>query len=569
MTGKSPRTALAALGVTAVVVGTLLVTFHDKFWYAPDEGNYAHVAERVTDGEVLHHQVQDVHSGYINHINALAMQAFGKRLVSMRYPLAAGAYVMALLASLLLIQKGTLVSIVGGAASVGLGLLLFLNPSANWYALYASVCLLAWLHWTRSGWQRIVGAGVLVGLVAGFRQLTGAIVGLGLLTWLLIESRQGEGDSTAAEERPGACALALWLSGLGALAFYLLYAAKPVGFLLFGIWPLLVHLLAAFEIHRSNGSAIKLVGLLSVGVFLAFAPIFVSQLLGGGLGPWWRDTVGSALALSAFRFPDHYSWSMWIKVASAGSLAVGWPGPLIGALLLLLMLSFTMLGGELALRFARGERLSTQGPIPFLALYYGLVPLHFPSSAYLAFATPMVVIGLLSLSRRGRRAVVLALALPVSIYFMAAQPTERSFRQILSGDRSPWLEVQGLPRTGLRVAPEPAGSIERVTDMIRRATEPHQPIFVFPSRAEFYFLSDRRNPTRFFNTALGLRDSASTRVLLQQFEARPPAAVIYNRADHYSNAQSDAILDWVEGKYARVDSVGAIVFYLYMTEGGE
>lgn len=569
MTGTSPRASLAALGVTALVVGTLLMIFHDKFWYAPDEGNYAHVAERVADGEVLHHEVQDIHTGYINHINALSMRAFGKRLVSMRYPLAAGAFVVALIISLLLIEKGILVSIVGGVASVGMGLLLFLNPSANWYALYASVCLLAWLHWIPSGHWRIIGAGVLVGFVAGFRQLSGAIVGLGLLTWLLIESGRGEGDSAAAEGRSNVFALALWLSGLGALALYLVIAAEPIGLLLFGIWPLLVHSLSFFEIRRSHGSAIRLVGLLAVGVFIALAPIFVSQLLAGGLGPWWRDTVGSAMSLSAFRFPDHFSWTTWILAATAGSLTVGWPGPLIGAFLMLLMLCVALLGGELVLRFARGERLSSHGPAPFLALYYGLVPLHFPSSAYLAFATPMVVIGLLSLSRGGRRAAVFALALPVSIYFMAAQPTERSFREILSGDRVPWLEFQGLPRSGLKVSAAPASSIQRVTDMVRQATEPDQPIFAFPSSAEFYFLSDRRNPARFFNTALGLRDSTSTRALLRGFETQPPAAVIYRLGDHYSNPQSDAVREWVESRYASVDSVGGFVLYLYMPEGVE
>jgi hypothetical protein len=497
------------------------------------------------------------------------MRVFGKRLVSMRYPLSAAAFMAALFISLLLIEKGILVSIVGGVASVGLGLLLFLNPSANWYSLYACVGLLAWLQWIPAGRWRIVGAGVFVGLVIGLRQLSGAIVGLGLLTWLLIESPEAAGEGAAAETRPGALAIALWLIGLIAMVFYLLHAANPIALVLFGMWPLLTHLLVATEIRRSNRSSIRLVALLSVGLSIALAPILVSQLFAGGLGPWWRDTVGSALSLSAIQFPDHYSWATWFAVASIGGLSVGWPGPLIGAFLMLLMLGVAILGGELALRRARGERLNCHGPIPFLALYYGLVPLHFASFVYLAFAIPMVALGLLSLSRRGHRAVVVALTLPISLCFLAAQPTERSFRELLTGSRVPWTDAPGLPRSGLRVSAESLQSINRMTDLIRRETGADEAIFAFPSRSEFYFLSDRRNPTRFYNTALGLRDTASTRSLLRYFEEHPPAAVIYDPSDKYANRQSESILRWVQVKYSRVDSVDGLVIYLSAAEGGQ
>ena len=54
---------------------------------SPDEGNYAHVAQRILGGETLNLQVQDVHPGHISFVNAAALRVFGTDLVSLRYPL--------------------------------------------------------------------------------------------------------------------------------------------------------------------------------------------------------------------------------------------------------------------------------------------------------------------------------------------------------------------------------------------------------------------------------------------------------------------------------------------------
>ena len=65
----------------------LLYAYYDKTWYPPDEGNYATVAERVLNGEVLNLQVQDIHPGYVTFVNAAALRIFGVDLLSLRYPL--------------------------------------------------------------------------------------------------------------------------------------------------------------------------------------------------------------------------------------------------------------------------------------------------------------------------------------------------------------------------------------------------------------------------------------------------------------------------------------------------
>lgn len=96
---------LVALGVLALNAW-VLVHFHDRFWWAPDEGNYAHVAERILDGDVLHADVQDIHPGYVNFTNAAALALFGRELVSMRYPLVALGVVQCLIMFLVLRSAG-------------------------------------------------------------------------------------------------------------------------------------------------------------------------------------------------------------------------------------------------------------------------------------------------------------------------------------------------------------------------------------------------------------------------------------------------------------------------------
>ncbi len=72
--------ALLALSANLLLV----IGFHDRFWWAPDEGGYAHVAERILDGEVLNREVQDVHAGYVNLLNAAALGVFGRSMLSLR-----------------------------------------------------------------------------------------------------------------------------------------------------------------------------------------------------------------------------------------------------------------------------------------------------------------------------------------------------------------------------------------------------------------------------------------------------------------------------------------------------
>ena len=222
-----------ALGCVLVVNGSILWFFHDHFWYAPDDGNYAHVAQRIVAGEVLNLQIQDVHAGYINFVNAAAFRVFGLDLLSLRYPLVFIAFVQAVLIFILFYRSRHRSLAIGAAIAINaLGLVQFLNPTANWYSLFLVVLIACTLHWIpRDSSYRLLTVGFLLGTLVLFRQLSGVIVAMGVLSYLLIEIGEKTDRLSLRRGILGRSLIAITALGLG---FYLFRTTDLIGLVLFG-----------------------------------------------------------------------------------------------------------------------------------------------------------------------------------------------------------------------------------------------------------------------------------------------------------------------------------------------
>ncbi|MBT5459654.1 MAG: hypothetical protein HOK82_23910, partial [Rhodospirillaceae bacterium] len=72
----------------ALLATAMVWQFHDQTWWGPDEGAYAHIAERMLKGEVLNGSIYDLHLGLVHFIHAAAFKIFGTSMVGLRYPLA-------------------------------------------------------------------------------------------------------------------------------------------------------------------------------------------------------------------------------------------------------------------------------------------------------------------------------------------------------------------------------------------------------------------------------------------------------------------------------------------------
>ncbi len=163
-------------------------------------------------------------------------------------------------------------------SSVALGVLHYINSNHNWYSLFFTVLLICHLEWTpRTSRWRFPLVGLLIVTIGFTRQLTGAFVGMGTLSYLLFEESQERGETHSARE--------LWVSRLLCvsmlvlLSLYLFRSTDGLGFFMFGLWPvtfLTWQLTAAAG--PTNRQAIRILGGLLIGIGVGALPLLSSHL---------------------------------------------------------------------------------------------------------------------------------------------------------------------------------------------------------------------------------------------------------------------------------------------------
>ena len=88
--------------------------------------------------------------------------------------------------------------------------------------------------------------------------------------------------------------------------------------------------------------------------------------------------------------------------------------------------------------------------------------------------------------------------------------------------------------------------------MILENSLPEESILALPVNPELYFMTKRRNPTRFFNSALGLRTDAEVEKLLSTLVVDPPALVVFRTNDKYVTPNTLKIVAKVRQIYERI-----------------
>jgi hypothetical protein len=102
----------------------------------------------------------------------------------------------------------------------------------------------------------------------------------------------------------------------------------------------------------------------------------------------------------------------------------------------------------------------------------------------------------------------------------------------------------------LKISPADAATFSRYADIIRTATAPGDFILAIPNDAELYFLTERRNPTRFYNAAQGTTTAEQLRDVFHALAERAPRLVIYRPDDKYNTRATREIMAAVRAKYA-------------------
>src|SRR5262245_53315826 len=75
---------VAVLAILWAASALYLWQFVDGGWIPHDDGTLAHSAERVLRGELPHRDFDELYTGGLTYLHAVAFRAFGERLLAMR-----------------------------------------------------------------------------------------------------------------------------------------------------------------------------------------------------------------------------------------------------------------------------------------------------------------------------------------------------------------------------------------------------------------------------------------------------------------------------------------------------
>ena len=550
----------AFLAVTAAA--TISIFFYDRFWYAPDDGAYAHVAGRMMQGEVLNDDVQDVHAGYVNFVNAGAMAIFGVDFRSLRIPLAVLNVLQALIVFLVLRRGGIWLALAGSLAVSSLSFVQFLNPTAHWYCLFLVLLIPVIVsRFPEQDWRRLILLGLLVGTIAMFRQLTGVIVAIAVFGWLMME-RSAPGAPRYWMPRAVMLGLALLIG------WYVFTHADPASAAIFGLWPVALLLIAGWQTSVSTRECLHMIGYLSLGAALACLPLLAYHIAHGSLATWFSDTVLAAFRIPQLAFIDAHSFTSFgvLVVPQLGE----WrnPAAMLNALFWLTLILLPLVNGVTILRrLQSGPVTGAAGVLLWCACFYSLVAVHYQIPIYLFYVSGLNAAALAALAISARpfpRAMVSATLVGVSaiaLYFHAGQSLMRGLQGTMRGERGAEVVACNLPHCSLRLEPRDANIYRELVKRIQAHSVPGDCILALPSNAELYFITERCNPTRFFNSALGLLSEEDVEALLKQLESRPPAMLIYQPEDKYNSQRTKQVMMQLRTFYANHERIESFELY--------
>lgn len=539
--------------IAATLSGLFALYFIDWSWWGPDDGAYAFIASEILSGAAPHKDIQDIHPGYINFINAAALALFGEDILSLRWPIVLLTALQAALGYAVVERcAGRAAAVIGVFVLTATGAVQFFNPTPNWYALFLTIVLIWTLDQDRlPAARRELAAGFLIGLIFLFRQPTGVFVGAGALMVLMLQN----GAKTKAHAPNLAAALLIGIAGV--FAVYLVRSTNPASQLVFDAWPILALLSAALFVDTALARLATMLLRLTLGAAVSAAPLVVYHLVHGSLGVWLADVFVAPFTLIGLPFFDRVSY-FYLPIAAV-SYGAG-AGSILHFIYWTLMLAAPIaLGGVLLFSLLRGQT-SRLSPLLIIAVFYGLVSAHYEIPIYLYYSTGLTFLALLALTHSkaaggGVKAAAAFVGL-VAAMFHAGQPASRSFAEIAAGEKAALIRSE-IPRASIRITKTEKERYKALLGIIEACSTPTDRIFAYPTNAELYFLTGRKPPFRFFSTALGLAGEADVaQAAAIAMSSKGPALIVHNTADKYNAPVSDAFGERIRSRFEPFATVG-------------
>jgi hypothetical protein len=558
----SNRGFLLALLFLIVFNSLVLGYFHNRFWWPPDDGVYAHTAERMLHGEVLNKDVEEIHTGYIHFVHEAAFAAFGIKLLSLRYPLIAAAFLQSCLVFLIVARRDVLLGLVAAVGATAFGTIQYLNAQPSWYcALFVTLIAFLFTYFREERWT-IITAGLLVGLVFFFRQITGVFVAMGVVTYLLARRDEGVTGRDAWLARG---VLGLMLVGT---VLYVLSATKVSGLVLFGIWPIMLLIQAIAVSRTSTKRVFEITAKLALGFFAASVPILIYHLAHGSMRTFIDDTMVRAINIQKLAYLKWATYMDQQALALSNVVAHRSFHEVVNGIFWFFLPLIGLVTGALTIKsFKKHGSGREVGAAPILAVFYGLVAIFQQIPIYLCYTLPVMMAGLFWLSTKWSRRPRLSLVSvaivfsAIAIYYQAAQPLTRLLKGVIAGERVALVPATNLDRVGLWVDPDSLKTYSEVIAVIKANSQPNETIFVLPYNPELYFLAERKNPFRFWNTAVGIRPGKEEQYVFDVLKSTPPRLVIIAPRDRNNTPTSQEIISYVQREYGMLTTVGPFEIY--------
>lgn len=544
--------------LSSLCAGCIFFLFHDQFWWPVDEGVYAYVAQRANAGDVIHRDIIDLHTGYGNILNALSFRVFGEDLLSLRYPLVLLAAFQCVVTFVLLRRRGAWVAFAGTFTVAAFSFVQFPNPSANWHALGAFFCLCLVMEELKPGsTPRLIAAGFLVGVCFFTRQLSGALLGVGLAAVLLSEVNVSTDEKDSRIPAFLVC---------GTLAIFLLayigVKKDLFGLAWAGLWSLGLLLTLSLRTRMSWSYAGRTFGFVLLGFALAATPIVVWVTMQGAFTFWLTDIFVSSIQITEHDFISTASFADILRMSVQNIFTgAGVIPALSGFAWIFLLLSVPIVGALANTKLARSTETA---PTVILAVFWAISALHFQIPVYLFFALPATLLALWVLRPNVLTSMTLLAVSGWALIFQASQPVQRGMEGIVAGERWPANVQADLPRVSLRISARDAVLFQSVLEAIDEVAGPDERLMTIPMEPEFNFITNRESPVGYYGTSFGLRSDQDIDDSIAALDTAAPLFVVHRRVDKYLNARGADLLERIQMRSAAPEQFGPFDLYRYL-----
>ena len=537
----------------------VLAWYHNIFWFAPDEGVFAHISERVNNGDVIGVDFYTLHPGLFYFWNAFLFKIFSYDLVVMRYPLVVLFTIEAALVTYMLRDKGFWFSSLAGFWVCIFGFIQFLNPSPNWYGhIFAFFSIFILAEFPKANIWRYVLTGLLIALTLCFRHPCGIFLGMGVLTFYALEAYNDQGLKL----RDMLLGKAFLVFAVLSLIFFnFLFCTDIHLFFYLGVWPVLALSLLLIFCPIDNVKFFRSCLYSAFGAMVVLIPFFSYIWMYSDFSEWLQNSLFMSARLfdldtmgkTKYWYFPFYAFDIFFKLPNLFNL--------LNAIFWAVLYSVPIVAGIVSIKklsdFRNGNEIHPAFIIP---LFYGYVGFYLQVPIYLYFMLSLCALAIFIYSSARYHILLVSLSILMiyqSLTMYVARPLDVPYGVEQSNVTSK------INRASLYIS-EPSYEVyNQAVTYIKENSSANDSIFAYPNSAEFYFLSERKNPTPYIITCSAIHSDEEYDIWLKRIEDSSPKIIVNKPGDKYNRSYERRFTENLHMMgYNQTNKIGPFVFYM-------